>query len=168
MHFIRLGVFLSSLIIISQTQSTAQFPGQTSSPKEQRKQAAQKFTSAEIKDPVTIPNVPAYPAGAKNIKFVRGLKYSSLGQGDNCIVQTFMLKDPPETVREFYNQQLTAYRWFVQPANPAGTQILARRIKDGASVHIMVSPIGKSASPQNKQYKSNVQIRYVQWSPLTD
>lgn len=167
MQFIRLGILLSVFLAVCQDPSLAQFPGQQSA-KEKRKEAAAKFTTASIKDPVAIPNVPAYPASPKTMKFVRGLKYSSLGKGDNCIVQTFMLKDPPEQVREFYNQQLTAYRWFVQPANPAGTQILARRVKDGASVHIMVSPTSKSASPENKAYKSSVQIRYVQWAPLTD
>lgn len=109
-----------------------------------------------------IPNCDFYPAGPGKFKYIRGIRYASLGEGDNCIVQTVLFKDPPDTIREWYRQMLTGYGWNIQAANRSATQILARRPKEGASCHIMVSN-----SPQ-KQYRSLVQIRYVQFHPLSD
>lgn len=112
--------------------------------------------------PVPIPNVPDYPAPKGTSKFVRAIKYSSLGQGDNCIVQTFLLKEAPDNVRNWYTQTLGTYGWILQPANAANTQILARRRKEGASCHVMVTPAAEAG------FKSAVQIRYVQFQPLVD
>lgn len=167
--YIKLTTSLCAVVIFACSPAFAQLPGQQMSPQEKRKLAKQKFKTQEFPQPVKIPNLPDYPASKGGIKFVRGLKYSSLGQGDNCVVQNFLLKDPPETVKEFYNQQLASNRWFIQPANASGTQILARRPKEGASCHIMVTPSPQqSASPDRRMFKTAVQIRYVQWQPLSD
>lgn len=157
---------LSLLLVLTLTNQSAlaQFgQGQTPlTPQEKRKKAKEKFKTTAIMAPVPIPNVPEYPAQKGQSKFVRALKYSSLGQGDNCIVQSFLLKEPPDNVRNWYSQTLSNYGWLIQPANAANTQILARRRKEGASCHIMVSP-----SPE-AGFKSFVQIRYVQFQPLVD
>ncbi len=135
---------------------------QKESPAEKLKKSKAKFKTQAVTALRPIPNVPAYPAPQNAQKFIRAQQYSALGQGDNCIVQSFLLRDPPDTVREFYRTQLTNNGWMLQPANAAGTQLLARRRKDGSSCHVMVAP-----SPE-KGWKSFVQLRYVQFHPLED
>lgn len=142
------------------SQFGVQAPKET--PAEKLKKSKAKFKTAVMDRAMDIPNVPSYPASRGTQKFIRAQRYSALGNGDNCIVQTYLVKDVPETVREFYKSQLASYGWLLQPANAAGTQILARRRKEGSSCHIMVTP-----SPE-KGYKALVQVRYVQFQPLGD
>lgn len=133
----------------------------------EQKKTRQKFKTSTVDKITPIPGVPEYPGGKRNMKFIRALKYSSLGQGDNCVVQSFLVKDPPDSVRQWYQGAVSASNgWTVQPANMSGTQILARRPKDGASVHIMVS----ECAPVEKKngFKAQVQLRYVQWVPLAE
>lgn len=132
------------------------------SPQQKKKKMQERFKSTPFNSLMSIPNVPDYPSAKGSSKFVRGLKYSALGQGDNCIVQTFLLKDPPDIVREWYQQTLANAGWIMQAANPKGTQILGRKRKEGTSVHVMVAP-----SPE-KPWKCMVQVRYVQFQPLSD
>lgn len=127
-----------------------------------KRQKAQ-FKSTVVDKPITIPNMPIYPAQRGGMKLMRAFKYSSLGQGNNCIVQTFALKDPPDMVRDWYSGALTQYGWSVQPANIRNTQLLGRRIRDGSSVHVMISP-----SADKSKGKTVVQIRYMQFPPLGD
>lgn len=129
---------------------------------EKRKRSREAFKTASVAKPESIPNVPFFPAQPGKFKFIRGLRYASMGEGANCIVQTILFKEPPDVIRDWYRQTLPSYQWVLQSGNPANTQILARRIKEGASCHIMVSN-----SPQ-KDFKSLVQIRYVQFHPLDD
>ncbi|MBX9771137.1 MAG: hypothetical protein K2X29_07185 [Candidatus Obscuribacterales bacterium] len=140
-----------------------QTPAQSAqSAAEKRKKAQAKFKTTCMDRAMDIPGVPNYPSSRGAQKFIRALKYSSLGQGDNCIVQSFLLKDQPETVREFYSAQLSSGGWLVQPANAANTQILARKRKEGSSCHVVVSK-----SPE-KGWNSMVNVRYVQFQPLAD
>ena len=102
-----------------------------------------KFKTIETSQGINIPNLPGYPSmsNKKACKFLRCLQYSSLGRGDNCCVQRFMLSDSPEQVRDWYKNALVQYQWVEQEANKTGTQILGRRRKDGATVHIMVAGV---------------------------
>lgn len=149
--------FLSSslLVILAMNLSAEAAPTEKGAKRQAKTKAMFKTTMLPRQE--NIPNVPAFPG---KVKFVRGLRYGSLGNGDNCIVQTFYVKEQPDTVREWYRTSLASYNWSVQSANAANTQILARRPKDGASCHIMVS-----GSP-DKEYKCLVQLRYVQFHPL--
>lgn len=128
-----------------------------------KKKSKAKFTSKRLDKLQTIPYVPQYPATGKNIMIVRAIQYSTLGKGDNCIVQTFLVKDPAANVRDWYKQGLNNYGWKVQSANKTETQILGRRVKDGSSVHIMVLD---STGHKKDGFKSQVQLRYVQWVPF--
>ena len=161
------GAFLLKLIAISTlillgwgVSCSESFAQQNLSKEERFKRTKAQFKTAGVSQPMRIPNVDFYPAGPGKFKYIRGIRYPSLGGGDNCIVQTVLFKDPPDVIREWYRNMLVQYGWNLQAANPSGTQILGRRRKEGASCHVMVSK-----SPQ-KEFKSLVQIRYVQFHPL--
>ena len=160
---LRLVVHLLLTCILAQA-AYAQWGNQPAqqSPAEKRKAAKAKFKTVAMDKAMDIPGVPNYPISRGQQKFIRAVRYSSLGQGDNCIVQSFLLKDAPETVREFYSAQLSSGGWLVQPANPGNTQILARKRKEGSSCHVVISP-----SPE-KGWKTYVNLRYVQFQPLAD
>jgi hypothetical protein len=131
----------------------------------ERRQTRATFKTTGVNQLTPVPYVQDYPAGKKDIKLIRALKYSTLGKGNNCLVQSFLVKDRPEDVRVWYKQNLVNNHWSVQAANAAQTQILGRRVKDGANVHIMVS----ETPPKTQDgFKSMVQIRYTQWTPLSD
>lgn len=131
---------------------------------ERKKRQRQQYKSTRLPARVTIPFLPDYPAQKNGIKLVRAIKYSSLGQGNNCIVQTFSLKDQTDAVRNWYQGTLTSNGWAVSAANRTGTQILGRKVKQGASVHIMISPIKEKSSA----FRTQVQVRYIQFQPLPD
>lgn len=130
---------------------------------EQKKKSKDRFRTTALKKFMEIPNVPIYPSmrDKGSAKFIRAQKYSSLGSGDNCIVQSVLLKDQPDMVRDWYRQSLTNQGWSVKSANATNTQILARKVKEGASLHVMV---GNSTE---KPYKSVLQLRYSQFQPIT-
>lgn len=152
---------ISLMFAMSWTISCSNSLAQQNLTKEERfKRTKAQFKTAGVPQPMRIPNVDFYPAVRGKFKFIRGLRYPSLGAGDNCIVQTVLYKDPPDTIREWYRNMLIGYGWNLQAANRSATQLLARRPKEGASCHIMVS-----RSPQ-KEFASLVQIRYVQFHPL--
>ncbi|MBX9723328.1 MAG: hypothetical protein K2X81_18130 [Candidatus Obscuribacterales bacterium] len=164
--YYQLSLIALSLVSLWQP-AFAQNWGQAAKPAETKearmKRQKAQFKTTVIDRPVTIPNMPQYPAQRGGMKLMRAFKYSSLGQGNNCIVQTFSLKDPPDMVRDWYAGALAQYGWSVQPANQRNTQLLGRRIKDGSSVHIMISP-----STDKVNSKTVVQIRYMQFPPLGD
>lgn len=154
-------IAISIMILLGwNTSCSDAFAQQNLSKEERFKRTKAQFKTAGVPQPMRIPNVDFYPANRGKFKFIRGLRYPSLGQGDNCIVQTVLYKDDPDTIREWYRNMLMGYGWNLQAANRSATQLLARRPKEGASCHIMVS-----RSPQ-KDFKSLVQIRYVQFHPL--
>ncbi len=132
-----------------------------------KKKSKEKFTSSRVKTLQTIPFVPPYPASGASLKLIRALQYSSLGKNEHCIVQTFLVRDMPSQVRDWYVSTLNSGGWTLQQGNKTGMQVIGRRRKDGTTVHLMVSNVG-DASERKKGFRTSIQLRYIQWSPIKE
>lgn len=160
---VRFILLALGLLLFSESLAFGQNPAASGeTPAQKKKKMQEKFKSTPFNAQMALPGVPDYPAPKGASKFVRGIKYSALGQGDNCVVQSILLRDPPEVVRDWYQATLSSQGWLVQPANPRSTQILGRKRKEGSSVHVMATP-----SPE-KPWKCMLQVRYVQFQPLDE
>jgi hypothetical protein len=127
---------------------------------ERAKKMRETYRTETAKE-ASIPYLPSYP-NKKSLKLIRALKYPSLGGGISMYVETYAVKEPADSVRDWYKQALVGSGWIVKANNGSGTQIVGNRSKEGATVTISVSGSPDKGKPTGKDFKTQLQIKYQQ------
>lgn len=100
---------------------------------------------------VDFPGIPPYP-GAN--KLIRAVQLPKLGKGNITIMQSWLVRDEPQKVRDFYAQQLASNNWNPKTTNKGNTQLVGHR-EGNENCQVMINP------GYAEGYKTMLQIRYT-------
>lgn len=133
-----------------QSPSPASQPNKTSAQKlqgqtEDEREYAAEYQFRVLKEPVSLPNLPAYTGQAK---FLSGLSYPNVKDGATIGLR-FAVREDPSAVLGWYKEAFRGYQWAYVPSDTGLTAS-----KDGNSCTITVS------KPSLVGYKADLEIGY--------
>ena len=150
---ILLAVFVLNFPPVSAQNAASTPSANANAPNQVRKKT--NYKSKYVTKAFELPGIPTYPG--KNSKLLRAVELPNLGKGNITVLQSFLVKDPPEQVRDYYVQQLSDNKWNPKSGNRTNTQLQGSR--DSEHCQVMVNPAFSSS--QGSGYKTMLQIRYT-------